>query len=226
MAYQLEARDSKWLFKQKDNKNVGPGIYHQTETQWNMKTETIPEVDDVSDNRRSSVEDRKRSIAFNSNISRDKLNTQYNPGPGQYDTKSGGAFKIDYMNDQSRRIVSQEGGPRSAAFTAGTSNRLSNQFSHNPAAKSRDGLAPNLTATNFMSLDSHGNPSYIIKDGGTLKKKLQPMAADKVPKAPSFIEKHMIDQVTAPGMYEAAEGIGGKQTKKHINQFATAERLI
>ena len=30
-----------------------------------------------------------------------------------------------------------------------------------------------------FSVDMYGNPCYTIKDGGTLKKKMQPYAADK-----------------------------------------------
>jgi hypothetical protein len=34
----------------------------------------------------------------------------------------------------------------------------------------------------MLSIDAYGNPSYTVKDGGTLKKKLQPYAADKTVK--------------------------------------------
>ena len=44
------------------------------------------------------------------------------------------------------------------------------------------------TGTNFTS-DTMGNPSYTIKEGGTLKKKIQPMAADSVSREYSFVPK-------------------------------------
>jgi hypothetical protein len=80
-----------------------------------------------------------------------------------------------------RRIMSQDGGPRSAV-TAGTSNRISNGM---PSIIGGQGILSNgalskggQTANGIFSLDSYGNPSYTVKDGGTLKKKLQPYAAD------------------------------------------------
>ena len=56
----------------------------------------------------------------------------------------------------------------------------------------------------FFSLDT-GDPIYTIKDGGTLKKKLQPMAADKQPRIPVADRK----EVTAPGSYDLPGNIGG-----------------
>lgn len=51
----------------------------------------------------------------------------------------------------------------------------------------------NDTGVNFFSIDSNGNPSYTIKDGGALKKKVQPFAADKVPREIQFIEKERLN---------------------------------
>jgi len=60
------------------------------------------------------------------------------------------------------------------------------------------------TQGTFFSLDT-GNPIYTIKDGGTLKKKLQPMAADRQPRIPVAGRK----EVTAPGSYDLPGNIGG-----------------
>ena len=56
--------------------------------------------------------------------------------------------------------------------------------------KSRDAMSfsnNNKTGATFYSTENYGNPSYTIKDGGTLKKKVQPMAANKVPREMSFV---------------------------------------
>ena len=58
----------------------------------------------------------------------------------------------------------------------------------------------------FFSMDFNGNPSYTIKDGGTLKKKVQPMAASKAPRIPEPVKSK---QVTAPGSYDLPGDIAG-----------------
>ena len=52
-----------------------------------------------------------------------------------------------------------------------------------------------------LNLDAYGNPTYTIKDGGTLKKKLQPYAADKTARDGLGVPKGTLTQVTAPGSY-------------------------
>ena len=122
------------------------------------------------------------SVAFNSAIGRSKMETSYNPGPGQYNSKNAGAFKIDFVASNEtktdRRIMSQEGGPRSQAFTAATGKRLTNagpSMNGGYGMKSKDNISSqNRTGNTFYSdgTAALGNPSYTIKDGGTLKKKV------------------------------------------------------
>jgi len=75
-----------------------------------------------------------------------------------------------------------------------------------------------------LSIDAYGNPSYTIKDGGTLKKKLQPYAADKTIRDGLNIDKERINQTTAPGSYNIPSEIGKKQQdgnkiyKKSVNE--------
>ena len=51
----------------------------------------------------------------------------------------------------------------------------------------------------MLSIDAYGNPSYTVKDGGTLKKKLQPYAADKTARDGLNIPKDILNQSVAPG---------------------------
>jgi hypothetical protein len=51
----------------------------------------------------------------------------------------------------------------------------------------------------MLSIDAYGNPSYTVKDGGTLKKKLQPYAADKTERNALNIPKDRLNGGTAPG---------------------------
>ena len=78
--------------------------------------------------------------------------------------------------------------------TAGTSNRNREQAD----MLSRGNLSS--TGANF-GMDMYGNPCYTVKDGGTLKKKMQPYAADKTSRDGLNIGKERINQVTAPGSY-------------------------
>ena len=72
---------------------------------------------------------KKSSVAFNSNCARSFMEMNFNPGPGQYYNKVGGAFKIDYVNKESeRRIMSQEGGPRGPTAYAGKINNKTGGF--------------------------------------------------------------------------------------------------
>ena len=123
--------------------------------------------------------------------------------------------------------MSQEGGPRQA-FTAGTNKRMTHAGpslvgGQTMGVKSKDSL--NKTGATFYTNETYGNPSYTIKDGGTLKKKVQPMAADKVPRDMAFVPTEQLKAVTAPGSYEISGGIGGKQAKKHFLQKTAAQRL-
>jgi hypothetical protein len=69
------------------------------------------------------------------------------------------------------------------------------------------------TVTNFTS-NTDGAPSYTIKEGGTLKKKIQPMAADAVSREYSFVPSQQLKSVTAPGQYDIkssfSNGVGSK----------------
>jgi hypothetical protein len=75
----------------------------------------------------------------------------------------------------------------------------------------------------YLGSETGVNASYTIKVGGALKKKVQPMAADKMERG-SFA---MSSGVTAPGQYEVAGGFGANnQSKKHLFMGKTAaERL-
>lgn len=61
-----------------------------------------------------------------------------------------------------------------------------------------------------VSYDVYGNPSYTIKEGGTLKKKLQPYAASKTGRDGLNIARERLQQVTAPGTYTVGDGFGPK----------------
>lgn len=146
------------------------------------------------------------NVPFNSKINRDdyqRLNKQYNPGPGAYiNVQKSSAFKNDFItksNVAERKIFSQDQGVRS--------------HRQGPLANTEQGL----------SVDAYGNPSYTIKDGGTLKKKLQPYAADKTSRDGLGITKAKLQQGIAPGHYDKDER---KQRKSQIfNQKPANERL-
>lgn len=70
-----------------------------------------------------------------------------------------------------RKIFSQEQGYRTAS-TGPTGTR----------GDQGTGSLASTGANQMLSIDAYGNPSYTVKDGGTLKKKLQPYAADKTVK--------------------------------------------
>lgn len=80
--------------------------------------------------------------------------------------------------------MSQDGGR--SAQTAGTSKGIVSQGGASivggKGIQSNSNLSKGGQTINggVFSMDSYGNPSYTIKDGGTLKKKLQPYAADTV----------------------------------------------
>lgn len=77
-----------------------------------------------------------------------------------------------------------------------------------------------------LSIDAYGNPSYTIKEGGTLKKKPQPYAADKTGRDGLNIDKERILQTTAPGSYNIASEIGKKKDDNEIYKKKSAnERL-
>lgn len=77
------------------------------------------------------------------------------------------------------------------------------------------------TTQQFFQVDGNGNPSYTIKDGGTLKKKVQPMAANKVPRLPNEKPRG----TTAPGTYDLPGDIAGTNKRKHFLRKTVAERL-
>jgi|TARA_B110000285_G_C14838529_1_gene474254 hypothetical protein len=61
------------------------------------------------------------------------------------------------------------------------------------------GSQATIVASQMLSIDAYGNPSYTVKDGGTLKKKLQPYAADKTARDGLNIPKDRLNGGTAPG---------------------------
>ena len=150
------------------------------------------------------------NVPFNSKIQRDdydRISKQYNPGPGTYiNVQKSSAFKNDFItkaNVAERKIFSQEQGIRS-------------QRQGGTLANTEQGL----------SIDAYGNPSYTIKDGGTLKKKLQPYAADKTGRDGLNINKERLNQIAAPGSYNIPSTIGKKTDGNEIFMKKSAnERL-
>ena len=61
------------------------------------------------------------------------------------------------------------------------------------------GSTATIAANQMLSIDAYGNPSYTVKDGGTLKKKLQPYAADKTARDGLNIPKDILNHGIAPG---------------------------
>ena len=64
---------------------------------------------------------------------------------------------------------------------------------------------------------SGGNPSYTIKEGGTLRKKVYPMAADKVKRNQIYVPQQQLKSLTAPGTYNLPGGFGPKNQLKNAN---------
>jgi hypothetical protein len=178
MSYKLDTRDSKWLKTNDMPRVVGPGSYegaNTTQNTWNRvasrgsdggvpRTSIYGESDFRSSN----------NVPFNSKIHRedyDRLNRKFNPGPGAYaNIQKNTGFKYDFITKQNvaeRKIFSQELGQRSNKGNIGI-------------------------AEQGLSLDAYGNPSYTIKDGGTLKKKMQPYAADKIGRDGLNIDKERL----------------------------------
>ena len=79
----------------------------------------------------------------------------------------------------------------------------------------------------MLSIDAYGNPSYTIKDGGTLKKKLQPYAADKTARDGLNIPKDRVNNgIPAPGQYKVLGDFDQKPDPMNLNKKKTAnERL-
>jgi len=59
-----------------------------------------------------------------------------------------------------------------------------------------------------INFDVYGNPAYTIKDGGTLKRKPQPYAADRVGRDGLNIDRERLEQTTGPGSYNLGTGPG------------------
>lgn len=95
-------------------------------------------------------------------------------------------------------MFSQGGGDRSGkAVGAGAYNRMNAKEMEAALSQGMD-----------VSYDVYGNPSYTVKEGGTLKKKLQPYAASKTGRDGLNIARERLEQVTAPGSYKVADGFG------------------
>ena len=88
------------------------------------------------------------------------------------------------------------------------------------------GSQATIVASQMLSIDAYGNPSYTVKDGGTLKKKLQPYAADKTARDGLNIPKDRLNGGTAPGQYKLAGDFDVKPDPMNVNKKKTAnERL-
>ena len=82
-----------------------------------------------------------------------------------------------------------------------TSNNIASMVGNNNVLSSGALSKGDKTQNGLFSMVSGDNPSYTIKDGGTLKKKLQPYAADQVQRDGLGIDRERLLQVTAPGDY-------------------------
>lgn len=223
MSHQLEGRDSTyWLKANKMPEGVGPGLYegaNKTGNSWNrvasrdstsgrgasrgtgpygstgygqMGGTGAESIFNDSDARVA------QSVPFNSKIQRadfDRLEQTFNPGPGTYqNVRKCAAFKNEYITKddfQTRQVFSQGGGGRSTKTPAGSSyNRMNAKEMEAALSQGMD-----------VSYDVYGNPSYTVKEGGTLKKKLQPYAASKTGRDGLNIARERLQQVTAPGTY-------------------------
>ena len=170
-----------------------------------------------------------KAAPFNSKIKRadhDRLEQKFNPGPGTYqNVRKCAAFKNDFITKQdfqARQIFSQGGGGRSTKTAAGPSyNRMNAKEMEAALSQGMD-----------VSYDVYGNPSYTVKEGGTLKKKLQPYAASKTGRDGLNIAKERLQQVTAPGSYQVVDGFGptkeevGSPSKKSANERLAAMGLL
>lgn len=78
---------------------------------------------------------------------------------------------------------------------------------------------------NVLSVDAQGNPSYTIKEGGTLKKKMQPYAADKTGRDGLNIDKERLQQVTAPGTYNVPSEFTTKDPYQVFKKKSANEKL-
>ena len=80
--------------------------------------------------------------------------------------------------------MSQDGGVRSGQTTVAattkqnTSNNIASMAGNNNVLSHGSLSKGGQTQHGLFSIISGDNPSYTVKDGGTLKKKLQPYAAD------------------------------------------------
>lgn len=78
---------------------------------------------------------------------------------------------------------------------------------------------------NVLSVDAQGNPSYTIKEGGTLKKKMQPYAADKTGRDGLNIDRERLQQVTAPGTYDLPSDFSTKDPYQVFKKKSANEKL-
>jgi hypothetical protein len=95
-------------------------------------------------------------------------------------------------NDNERRIMSQEGGPRNPGLSFHGKSKGKNLASqiHDEKGMSGTNLSKNKdNMPTLYSSEMYGNPAYTIKEGGALKRKVQPMAADRVKRDFSFVPK-------------------------------------
>lgn len=240
MSYKLDVRESKWLNggNNKQTAKIGPGSYegaNTTQNTWNRvgsqetrEASRGAEISGLGEARGSFYGESDirnstgKNAPFNSRIERadhERLAKQYNPGPGAYiNVQKSSAFRNDFITKENvvqRKIFSQEQGYRTTSTGA-------------TGARGDQGVGSigSTGANQMLSIDAYGNPSYTVKDGGTLKKKLQPYAADKTVKDGLNITKERLQQATAPGSYDIAGHIGGKPDPLEQYKKKTAnERL-
>ena len=71
-----------------------------------------------------------------------------------------------------------------------------NAFKHDFVTSELSKKMPNSEVGGLdLKADVYGNPSYTVKEGGTLKKKMQGYAASKTERGGSFLPKEKLTQV-------------------------------
>jgi hypothetical protein len=173
--------------------------------------------------------DVRAPIPFNSKLHRadfDRLEQTFHPGPGTYqNVRKCAAFKNEYITKedfQTRQVFSQGAGERASktAAAGGAYNRMNAKEMEAALSQGMD-----------VSYDVYGNPSYTVKEGGTLKKKLQPYAASKTGRDGLNIGRERLHQVTAPGSYDPGDGFGparegGKGAGRSANERLAAMGML
>ena len=137
----------------------------------------------------NSTEDRRKH---------EELTKRYGPGPGHYAVKSS-AFQNEYINQGSpRRLVSQDTGSRIPGKPAKTTHSSHRESTHpqNESGRLKD-------REKWLSGNESGYPSYTVRENGSLRKRLQPFAADQVKRNVQFDASDQgASTRVAPGSYD------------------------